>query len=577
MKKLIVSIVIILIGIFHSNAQNRKKVLFLGNSYTASNSLPSLINTAANSVGDTIDYDSNTPGGHRFLNHAVNTTTLNKISSDNWDYVVLQAQSQEPSWSDFQVNAEVFPYATILADSIKSNNECSMPLFFMTWGRENGDASNCSAWPPVCTYEGMDSILAQNYKLMADDNDAIVSPVGAVWNYIRTNWPAMALYSADGSHPSQMGSYAAACCFYSVIFEKDPTLLTYNYTLNQADADSIKVAAKRIAFDNLANWNIEAYDPVADFSSTTNNLSANFTETSTNAVSYLWNFGDGNTSTTASPNHLYANCGNYNACLIVTDNCGKTDSICNIISVGCANPISQFSYTASNLEVEFTNTSTNYDSLLWDFGNGVTDTAENQNISFDSVGTYTICLYTYNSCGTDTNCQLLDITCPLPVSDFSYSQDPNNLLIFTFTANTQLEDSISWSFGNGTSSTDLIPTVIYNGVGTYVISLVSFNDCGTDLYTDTIILSNSSTGISETKDCEIELFTTRSTIQLLSSNYCPSDDYILEIYDLSGRIVKTGKVNSSSTLNTTDLNTGIYIYQVRGSEKVYSGKVVVSN
>jgi len=577
MKKLILSIVIIIIGIFHSNAQNRKKVLFLGNSYTASNSLPSLINTAANSVGDTIDYDSNTPGGHRFLNHAVNSTTLNKISSDDWDYVVLQAQSQEPSWSDFQVNAEVFPYATILADSIKSNNECSMPLFFMTWGRENGDASNCSNWPPVCTYEGMDSILAQNYKLMADDNDAIVSPVGAVWNYIRTNWPAMALYSADGSHPSQMGSYAAACCFYSIIFEKDPTLLTYNYTLNQADADSIKVAAKRIAFDNLANWNVGAYGPVADFSSNTNNLSANFTETSTNAISYLWNFGDGNTSATASPNHLYANGGNYNACLIVTDNCGKTDSICNIISVGCTNPISQFAYSASNLEVEFTNTSTNYDSLLWDFGNGVTDTAENQNISFDSVGMYNICLYTYNSCGTDTNCQSLDITCPLPVSDFSYSQDPNNLLIFTFTANTQLEDSISWNFGDGTSSTDLIPTVMYNGVGTYVISLVSFNDCGSDLYTDTIILSNWGTGISETKDCEIELFTTRSTIQLLSSNYCPSDDYILEIYDLSGRIVKTGKVNSSSTLNTTDLNTGIYIYQVRGSEKVYSGKVVVSN
>ena len=188
MKKLIVSIVIILIGTFYSNAQNRKKVLFLGNSYTASNSLPSLINTAANSVGDTIDYDSNTPGGHRFLNHAVNAATLSKINNDDWDYVVLQAQSQEPSWSDFQVNAEVFPYATILADSIKSNNECSMPLFFMTWGRENGDASNCSAWPPVCSYAGMDSILAQNYKLMADDNDAMVSPVGAVWNYIRTNW-----------------------------------------------------------------------------------------------------------------------------------------------------------------------------------------------------------------------------------------------------------------------------------------------------------------------------------------------------------------------------------------------------
>ena len=58
MKKLIVSIVAILVGIFHSDAQSRKKVLFLGNSYTASNSLPYLINAAANSVGDTIEGDA---------------------------------------------------------------------------------------------------------------------------------------------------------------------------------------------------------------------------------------------------------------------------------------------------------------------------------------------------------------------------------------------------------------------------------------------------------------------------------------------------------------------------------------
>ena len=50
----------------------------------------------------------------------------------------------------------------------------------MTWGRENGDQSNCQSWPPVCTYEGMDDLLRERYMIMANDNNALVAPVGAV-------------------------------------------------------------------------------------------------------------------------------------------------------------------------------------------------------------------------------------------------------------------------------------------------------------------------------------------------------------------------------------------------------------
>lgn len=58
-----------------------------------------MVNSMASSTGDVLIYDSNTPGGARFLNHVANPTTLNKINADNWDYVVLQAQSQEAGLS----------------------------------------------------------------------------------------------------------------------------------------------------------------------------------------------------------------------------------------------------------------------------------------------------------------------------------------------------------------------------------------------------------------------------------------------------------------------------------------------
>lgn len=240
-----------------------KKVLFLGNSYTGVNNLPVLVNSVANSVGDTVIYDSNTPGGSYLSDHASNPTSIGKIFSNDWDYVVLQDQSQEPSWPDWQLQQQLFPYAEILCDTIRNNNPCTMPLFFMTWGRENGDSFNCSNWPPVCTYEGMDSILNQNYQLMGTMNKAYVSPVGAVWNYIRSNYPAIDLYSADESHPAQPGSYAAACTFYTMIFQKDPTLITYNYTLSAADADSIKQAVKEVVYNDFSTWNVGEYGTIA--------------------------------------------------------------------------------------------------------------------------------------------------------------------------------------------------------------------------------------------------------------------------------------------------------------------------
>jgi PKD repeat protein len=296
------------------------------------NNLPQLVYNVAVSVGDTLIYDQHTPGGARLMQHATNATALAKISSDDWDHVVLQAQSQEPSFPDGQVASEVFPYAEILCDSIRANNECTRPIFFMTWGRENGDASNCAVWPPVCTYEGMDSLLNLRYRMMGNDNDADVSPVGAVWNYIRDNYPDIDLYSNDGSHPSTAGSYAAACTFYSIIFRKNPTLISFNSLLSDTDADAIKEAVRIIAFDELLEWNVGADDPGASFSYTQNDTEITFMNSSENADSFQWDFGDGDISSEENPTHIFQNNNTFTIQLIA-ERCGVVDTFSTEIVV----------------------------------------------------------------------------------------------------------------------------------------------------------------------------------------------------------------------------------------------------
>ena len=121
--------------------------------------LPSLFQNMAASKGKSTFVDTKTNGGATMQFHANDPLSYQKMNSSDWNYVVLQAQSQEPSFPYGQVNAQTLPYADQLADTANQISSCSQALFFMTWGRENGDQNNCENWPSVCTYDGMDDLL----------------------------------------------------------------------------------------------------------------------------------------------------------------------------------------------------------------------------------------------------------------------------------------------------------------------------------------------------------------------------------------------------------------------------------
>lgn len=315
-------------------------VLFLGNSYVATNNLPDMFQQLALSAGDTVYYDSNTPGGYTLQLHSQDVTSIAKINSRPWDYVILQAQSQEPSFDTAYVLANVFPYATLLDSMIHANNSCTQTVFFMTWGRKFGDASNCVAYPPVCTYSGMQDQLKGRYIQMAFDNHAMVAPVGAAWqNTIATN-PAFDLFSADQSHPALHGSYLAACVFYASIFRQTPAGLTYYGGVPQADANFMQSIAQHTVLDSMPFWNTEVYYPDAGFTAApvgTNIVS--FTANDLNAGYWEWDDGQGNGFVSAPSNTVisFPTAGTYNVCLVTTNACGRTDTSCqqiNTLTVG---------------------------------------------------------------------------------------------------------------------------------------------------------------------------------------------------------------------------------------------------
>ncbi len=336
MKKLLT--ILLITGTLTAQSQV-KKVLFLGNSYTSVNSLPSLVSNIALSFNDNMTTDQNIPGGYQLVQHAVNATTLSKIASQDWDFVVIQEQSQKPSFSPGQVATDVYPYAEILCDSIRSNFSCSEPVFYMTWGRKNADAGPCAnGLTTSCTYEGMQQRLRESYMEMSADNNATTAPVGVAWKNVRDNFPSIELYTGDESHPSIYGSYLAACVFYATFYQKSPIGSTYiPSSINATDALNIQTTASYTVLDSLPLWRINANKPIADYTFSVDNNTGTvaFTNSSVNDVTYEWNFGDGNTSSSESPTHTYSGANNiYNAELIIysSDSC-FSDTISQTVDI----------------------------------------------------------------------------------------------------------------------------------------------------------------------------------------------------------------------------------------------------
>lgn len=325
--------VLLLLSIGFVKAQTSYQALFLGNSYTGVNDLPSIVQSLTLAGGDTLYKDVNAPGGYTFQGHSTNGASLGMIRSRAWDFVVLQEQSQLPSFPQGQVQNDVYPYAAILNDSIKANDSCTVTVFYMTWGRKYGDASNCGFWPPVCTYAGMQAELRRSYLNLANQNNALVAPCGSAWWESILRDSTLELYSPDQSHPSYAGSYLNGCVFYATMYRRSPVGLNFYGVLDTVTAAFLQQVAHDVVFDSLATWRIGLDDANAAFTFSANtNGTTTFTNSSLNATSFQWTFGDGNSDSTANPIHTYSTSGLFPVTLIATNGC-TTDTLVDTVEI----------------------------------------------------------------------------------------------------------------------------------------------------------------------------------------------------------------------------------------------------
>ncbi|MFH1321977.1 MAG: PKD domain-containing protein, partial [Bacteroidota bacterium] len=226
-------------------------------------------------------------------------------------------------------------------------------------------------------------------------------------------------------------------------------------------------------------------------------LSIQFTNTSVNAVSYYWDFGNGNTSTLQNPTNLYLTSGIYTVQIIAVSSSGQSDTITayNLITV-VPDPIAGFysvdtAICLNGTPVSFVNTSLNSDYCVWDFGDGNTSTLQNPNHTYISPGYYNVTLIAGNVFGCSTvkiKPQYIYVY-PKIIQDFivdtTVTCDVNHL--FSFSSTTPGASSWLWDFGDGNLSILQNPVHTYSATGIYTLSLAAYNlnGCG-----DTLVKSN---------------------------------------------------------------------------------------
>lgn len=296
-------------------------------------------------------------------------------------------------------------------------------------------------------------------------------------------------------------------------------------------------------------------------------------------LNYAWSLGDGSNSTAKDPVHQYNNIGAYSINLVVTDRYGCKDSLNKPAYINISYPKAGFTVsdsfsTCPPLLVNFTNTSLDYTSLAWNFGDGNTSTLDNPSHYYTLAGIYYAKLVVTGPGGCkDSTTKKIEVQGPQ--GTFTYTPGIGcNPLIVTFTGVTSNRVSFLWDFsdGNTLSTNDSIVTHTYSVTGEYVPKMIISDASGCSVPivgSDTIKVVDIQASFSADKfrlcDSGYVTFTSNSVSNDLITNYLwsfgdgsfsnaqqPSHHYTLPgVYDVQLTVTTQTGCTDTFVLNDT--------------------------
>lgn len=246
--------------------------------------------------------------------------------------------------------------------------------------------------------------------------------------------------------------------------------------------DFIKVSEKPVV-------NFSASDSVACDPPLNVKFTSKITAPAGAKLKYLWEFGDGNTSTAVNPGYTYTSNGNYNVKLTVTDSATCSSSLTKNAYININKAKANFLFTPNNaclpVTVSFSNTSSLPNAnFLWNFGNGDTSTSKNPSYYYIKAGVYKVKLYLTTASGCKDSVEKQVTVLEKPIADFSSNDSIFCKLpaVVYFSDKSKNAAKWQWDFSNASYSTQQNPVITYTNSGSYTVQLkvTSADGCSDD-------------------------------------------------------------------------------------------------
>jgi PKD repeat protein len=429
----------------------------------------------------------------------------------------------------------------------------------------------------TCSLSAAYTYTAGSGGLVNFTNTSTGTAGGMIYSW---TWHSATNYSSSGSGSSSLQSPAITFAYNG----------TYNVTMNVSDPTN---TCSSSVTHTVVVTSGQPCQVSFTYTAGASGL-VSFTNTSQGNSTYHWNFGDGASSTQQSPTHTYAYNGTYVISLTAdtgTGACGgtKTDSVIITNTQNMPTCTAAFTYTTgAGGQVSFTNHSTGTvasPSYSWAFGDGGSSTVSSPSYTYTYNGNYNVTLNEKDTMGniicsathmitvttgsTSTGCH---------DSAYFYMHKDTTALstwdVYLATNNSTSPLSVTWYWGDGSSSTGLSPTHTYAAPGWYNICIRATFACGDSSYycqNDSVYRSSSSmvnmvvintTGTTGIKTITNTLnavniypnpFSDNLTIGL---NSVTGSAVTYAISDLYGNVLATEKVSLSRGENKINLNTG---------------------
>lgn len=349
----------------------------------------------------------------------------------------------------------------------------------------------------------------------------------------------------------------------------------------------------------LSNDVVISVSPVADaqYSATTNNRVATFTNNSTNSTSRSWDFGDGSAAdTSANPTHTYAADGIYAVRLISGNSCGNdtltknvevaTIDVKPVALIGLSNactqsPIAPIRVSVQNLR---TNGIANV-KIAYQINGGAVVTGLIANINASATvsypftqradlsadGTYKIKVWTNDSLDFDRSNDTLTFTIvnqAKPNASFVSKPGINGAYSFTNTTTSDVTATYAWDFGDGGTSTNENPSYTYTQSGTYTVTMIATNACGVDTTTETNTVTVVGVALQANEKYVRAYPNPNSGLFNIDLRLTNSDNITINVYNVNGQLVYTQKLGVVSqenvSLDLSTLSAGVYNVNIQG-------------